>query len=74
MFPRAKKRKQTEEATEDSMASRLQLELGRDTLTKKSKSDGVSQNMNSFRTISFDDWLRLMMQVRSYISHPRLQD
>ncbi|RPD58991.1 TPR-like protein [Lentinus tigrinus ALCF2SS1-7] len=57
MFPRSS-RKQTSEATEDSMASRLQLELGRDALSRKS---AKSENVNTFRTISFEDWLRLFM-------------
>ncbi|KAI0766969.1 TPR-like protein [Trametes elegans] len=57
MFPRST-RKQTTEASEDSMASRLQLELGRDTLARK----GVkADNVNAFRTISFEDWMRLFM-------------
>ncbi|KAH9893442.1 TPR-like protein [Cubamyces lactineus] len=57
MFPRSA-RKQTTEASEDNMASRLQLELGRDTLARKgTKSD----NVNTFRTISFENWLRLFM-------------
>ncbi|KAM5536661.1 hypothetical protein V8D89_009756 [Ganoderma adspersum] len=57
MFPRSS-RKQTAEASEDSMASRLQLELGRDTLTRKA---AKSENVNNFRAISFEDWLRLFM-------------
>ncbi|KAI0629317.1 TPR-like protein [Trametes polyzona] len=57
MFPRSS-RKQTTEASEDNMASRLQLELGRDTLTRK----GVkTENVNTFRTIPFDDWMRLFL-------------
>ncbi|GBE87309.1 TPR-like protein [Sparassis crispa] len=56
MFPRSS-RKQTAEASEESMASRLQLELGRDSITRKSRAEGV----DTFRTISFDDWLRLFM-------------
>lgn len=81
MFPRSRRRKQSDEANEDSMASRLQLELGtyssinhcqyradvalgRDSLSRKSKVDGTSsQTLDSFRKISFDDWLRLFMQV-----------
>ncbi|GBE87286.1 hypothetical protein SCP_1005340 [Sparassis crispa] len=56
MFPRSS-RKQTAEASEESMASRLQLELGRDSITRKSRAEGV----DTFRTVSFDDWLRLFM-------------
>ncbi|KAI0642215.1 TPR-like protein [Trametes meyenii] len=57
MFPRSA-RKQTTEASEDSMASRLQLDLGRDTLVRKGTKN---ENVSTFRTISFDDWLRLFM-------------
>ncbi|KAI0372638.1 TPR-like protein [Pilatotrama ljubarskyi] len=57
MFPRSA-RKQTTEASEDSMASRLQLELGRDTLARKG---AKAENVNTFRTIPFDDWMRLFM-------------
>ncbi|KAI0730796.1 TPR-like protein [Earliella scabrosa] len=57
MFPRSS-RKQTAEASEDSMASRLQLELGRDSLARKA---AKSENVNTFRGISFDDWMRLFM-------------
>ncbi|KAI0664249.1 TPR-like protein [Cubamyces menziesii] len=57
MFPRSA-RKQTTEASEDNMASRLQLELGRDTLARKG---AKSENVNTFRTISFENWLRLFM-------------
>ncbi|TBU44059.1 TPR-like protein [Dichomitus squalens] len=57
MFPRSA-RKQTTEASEDSMASRLQLELGRDTLARKA---AKSENVNNFRGISFEDWSRLFM-------------
>ncbi|CAL1715852.1 unnamed protein product [Somion occarium] len=61
MFPRSRKR--ITEATENDMASRLQLELGRDTIARKSKSDGSgSGDLDSFRTVKFDDWLRLFMQ------------
>ncbi|KAL7280359.1 hypothetical protein ACG7TL_005282 [Trametes sanguinea] len=57
MFPRSA-RKQTTEASEDNMASRLQLELGRDTLVRKG---AKTENVNTFRTIPFDDWMRLFM-------------
>ncbi|KAI0820756.1 TPR-like protein [Trametes gibbosa] len=57
MFPRSA-RKQTTEASEDDMASRLQLELGRDTLARKG---AKTENVNTFRTISFDNWMRLFM-------------
>ncbi|KAI9062521.1 TPR-like protein [Trametes sanguinea] len=57
MFPRSA-RKQTAEASEDSMASRLQLELGRDSLVRKGTK---AENVNTFRTIPFDDWMRLFL-------------
>ncbi|PCH42829.1 TPR-like protein [Wolfiporia cocos MD-104 SS10] len=61
MFPRSS-RKQTMEASEESMASRLQLELGRDTISRKAKSDGKSSStVDTFRTVTFDEWLRLFM-------------
>ncbi|KAL4243959.1 Transcription factor Tfc4/TFIIIC-102/Sfc4 [Abortiporus biennis] len=65
MFPRSARRhndNENSEANEDSMASRLQLELGRDTIRKAKSDVGQSRAVDSFRTISFDDWLRLFMQ------------
>ncbi|KAI0339047.1 TPR-like protein [Trametopsis cervina] len=63
MFPRAARKTQntSAEASEESMASRLQLELGRDSMAKKAKTDGT-RVLDSFRTISFTDWLRTFMQ------------
>ncbi|EPS96052.1 hypothetical protein FOMPIDRAFT_1151328 [Fomitopsis schrenkii] len=61
MFPRSS-RKQTAEASEESMASRLQLELGRDTIARKAKADGFNTGgVDTFRTVSFDEWLRLFL-------------
>ncbi|KAI0945905.1 hypothetical protein AcV7_010019 [Taiwanofungus camphoratus] len=61
MFPRSS-RKQTTEASEESMASRLQLELGHDSMVRTARTEGVkSDKQNTFRTISFDEWLRLFM-------------
>ncbi|KAH9944859.1 TPR-like protein [Amylocystis lapponica] len=64
MFPRTS-RKQTAEANEENMVARLQLELGRDGPTHtshKAKSDGAkSATVTTFRTVSFDDWLRLFI-------------
>ncbi len=37
---------------------------GRDTLTRKG---AKAENVNTFRTIPFDDWLRLFMHVESSI-------
>ncbi|EMD31266.1 hypothetical protein CERSUDRAFT_145423 [Gelatoporia subvermispora B] len=62
MFPRSS-RKQITEQSEDSMASRLQLEIGLEGSSRKIKSEGTKgERLNAFRTISFDDWLRLFMQ------------
>ncbi|THH16344.1 hypothetical protein EUX98_g9314 [Antrodiella citrinella] len=60
MFPRSVKRKTTE-ASEESMAVRLQLELGRDTIGQSSHG-AKGKHIDSFRTIPFDKWLRLFMQ------------
>ncbi|KAH9921621.1 TPR-like protein [Fomitopsis serialis] len=61
MFPRSSRR-QTAEASEESMASRLQLELGRDTIARKARGDGINTGgLDTFRTISFDEWLRLFL-------------
>ncbi|KAF6756226.1 hypothetical protein DFP72DRAFT_894942 [Ephemerocybe angulata] len=64
MFPRCGKRKQrTEtEADEDRMASRLQLDLERDNIARKSKAVDKQGGVNLFRGVSFDDWLRMMIQ------------
>ncbi|KAI0072549.1 TPR-like protein [Panus rudis PR-1116 ss-1] len=63
MFPSKRANRQRTEANEDDMASRLQLELGRDALARKSKASGSSNTyLDHFRGISFDDWLRLFMQ------------
>lgn len=78
MFPRSWRR--TTEASEESMAVRLQLELRESAghlimyptvhITVGRDSSGqVGQNvkgnrMDAFRTIPFDSWLRLFMQVR----------
>jgi len=60
MFPRSVKRKTTE-ASEESMAVRLQLELGRDTMGQNTQG-AKGKYVDNFRTISFDKWLRLFMQ------------
>ncbi|KAF9526180.1 hypothetical protein CPB83DRAFT_896331 [Crepidotus variabilis] len=64
MFPRNRMRKrQGTEADEDQMASRLQLDLERDTLARKSvRSGDMSGAVDVFRGVSFNDWLRLFMQ------------
>ncbi|RXW22111.1 hypothetical protein EST38_g3735 [Candolleomyces aberdarensis] len=64
MFPRSRKRKQQAEteADEDRMASRLQLDLERDSLARKAKSVDKPGSVNIFRGVSFDDWLRMIIQ------------
>ncbi|KAF8812960.1 TPR-like protein [Phlegmacium glaucopus] len=64
MFPRARmKRREETEADEDRMASRLQLDLERDSLARKlAKSGQKGDAVDDFRGVSFDDWLRLFMQ------------
>ncbi|KAI0738457.1 TPR-like protein [Daedaleopsis nitida] len=57
MFSRSS-RQRLSEANEDNMASRLQLEIGRDALGRKALK---SENVDNFRTIHFADWLRLFM-------------
>jgi hypothetical protein len=39
---------------------------GRETMVKKSKADG-EKGLDAFRTIVFDEWLRLFMQVSCVI-------
>ncbi|CCM04149.1 uncharacterized protein FIBRA_06311 [Fibroporia radiculosa] len=60
MFPRSL-RKQAEEANEESMASRLQLDLRRESATRKMKSEINPGGVDVFRTIPFDEWLRLFL-------------
>lgn len=65
MFPRShrKKQKVETEADEDRMASRLQLDLERDSMSRKAtKGDAQIGKVDVFRGISFDDWLKLFMQ------------
>lgn len=44
------------------LAPSLSMDLGRESMNKRSK--GSSEELDSFRKIKFDDWLRLFMQVR----------
>ena len=38
--------------------------IGRDSMSRKSRNEnGSSPTVNTFRTVAFDDWLRLFMQV-----------
>jgi len=63
MFPRHRKRREETEADEDNMASRLQLDLERDSLNRKSARNGQKGDaVDNFRGVSFDDWLRLIVQ------------
>ncbi|EIN05645.1 TPR-like protein [Punctularia strigosozonata HHB-11173 SS5] len=48
------------EDNEDSMASRLQLDLAFDSLQRKAK--GKDGRIHIFRGLSFDDWLSVFMQ------------
>ncbi|KAG5642745.1 hypothetical protein DXG03_002260 [Asterophora parasitica] len=60
MFPRSRPQQDNQhEEDEDRMASRLNLDLEHDTLTKKSTRDKA---VDVFRGVSFNDWLRLIMQ------------
>jgi general transcription factor 3C polypeptide 3 (transcription factor C subunit 4) len=65
MLPRTRQRKQPvqTEADEDRMASRLQLDLERDTLSRKYKAADKQGSINIFRGVSFDEWLRVIIQV-----------
>ncbi|KIJ64224.1 hypothetical protein HYDPIDRAFT_175610 [Hydnomerulius pinastri MD-312] len=61
MFPR-RGRQHPNEAEEDRMASRLEL-IERDKHIRKSKDDGqLQEKVDSFRGVSFDNWLRVFMQ------------
>ncbi|CAA7263975.1 unnamed protein product [Cyclocybe aegerita] len=67
MFPRRtrmRKRGAAEiEADEERMASRLQLDLERDSPGRKSSRTGErGRAVDVFRGVSFDDWLKLFMQ------------
>ncbi|EAU87482.2 hypothetical protein CC1G_02241 [Coprinopsis cinerea okayama7 len=67
MFPRSgrkKRERQRTEVEEDQMASRLQLDLERDTLarTQKSKQQASDKGVDNFRGVSFDEWLRMIFQ------------
>ncbi|KAF4563013.1 transcription factor TFIIIC subunit tfc4 [Pleurotus pulmonarius] len=62
MFPRARAGSTTE-ADEDSMASRLHLDLERDSMMKKlGKSSEAKGDLRMFRGVSFDDWMNVFMQ------------
>ncbi|KAF9011799.1 hypothetical protein BDQ17DRAFT_1420213 [Cyathus striatus] len=62
MFPRSRASKQQaeNEEDEDRMASRLHLDIERDTMARKSGKE--KQGVEVFRGISFDEWLKLFMQ------------
>ncbi|TCD69113.1 transcription factor TFIIIC subunit tfc4 [Steccherinum ochraceum] len=61
MFPRSTRRKVTE-ASEDSLVLRLQLELGGEGTSQQRSQSAKGRYVDNFRTITFDDWLRLFMQ------------
>lgn len=65
MLPRSGQRKQPvqTEADEDRMASRLQLDLERDNISRKNKAADKQGSINVFRGVSFDEWLRMIIQV-----------
>ncbi|KAF8549682.1 TPR-like protein [Imleria badia] len=61
MFPRRRQQRQSE-TEEERMASRLEL-IERDKHLRKSKDDGQQpEKVDSFRGVSFENWLRLFMQ------------
>ncbi|TFK72655.1 TPR-like protein [Pluteus cervinus] len=63
MFPRRKRMLQPQkeiEADEDRMATRLVLEMEYDTLSKKQSKQGI--HLDNFRGVSFEDWLRVIIQ------------
>lgn len=78
MTRRSRKAKRSQEDEEDSMASRLELELGKlsnplrsrlvhviseyESRARKDKSEGKI-DPNYFRSIHFNDWLAVIMQV-----------
>ncbi|KNZ78575.1 Transcription factor tau subunit sfc4, partial [Termitomyces sp. J132] len=60
MFPRSRpKQNNQNEVDEDRMASRLNLDLEQDSLSKKSAKDRA---VDIFRGVSFSEWLRVIMQ------------
>ncbi|KAG6843906.1 hypothetical protein H0H87_011895, partial [Tephrocybe sp. NHM501043] len=62
MFPRSRPKKESQkqnEEDEDRMASRLNLDLEQDTLSRKSAKDRA---VDVFRGVSFTDWLRVIIQ------------
>ncbi|KAG6826536.1 hypothetical protein H0H92_015434, partial [Tricholoma furcatifolium] len=60
MFPRSRRKQESQnEADEDRMASRLNLDLEQDTLSKKSAKDRA---VDVFRGVSFSEWLHIIMQ------------
>lgn len=65
MFPRTRQSRHNEEEDQDRMASRLQLDLGRDAMARQAAKSGGSAagSVDVFRGVSFDDWLRIFMQV-----------
>ncbi|TRM61397.1 hypothetical protein BD626DRAFT_434670 [Schizophyllum amplum] len=72
LFRMGKRRKRTAqetEAEEDRMASRLQLDLEGDSVRKvKGGAKNTNEKVEHFRTIHFDDWLRMTMQYCFFVT------
>jgi hypothetical protein len=85
MLPkRAKQSAKTTEESEDEMASRLHLDIGKDRPTAapwlswltlqiervrlshdRANESNKSKAVDNFRSVTFDNWLRLFMQVKA---------
>ncbi|KAI6031287.1 hypothetical protein BKA83DRAFT_4198140 [Pisolithus microcarpus] len=62
MFPKRRSQRRTDGADEDRMASRLELNE-RDKHVRRGRDDGLNpEKVDSFRGVSFDNWLRVFMQ------------
>ncbi|KAI6048063.1 hypothetical protein EDC04DRAFT_2556141 [Pisolithus marmoratus] len=62
MFPKRRYQRRTDGADEDRMASRLELNE-RNKHVRKGRDDELSpEKVDSFRGVSFDNWLRIFMQ------------
>lgn len=62
MFPKRRHQRRTDGADEDRMASRLELNE-RDKHIRKGRDDSLNtEKVDSFRGVSFENWLRVFMQ------------
>ncbi|KAJ7848411.1 hypothetical protein B0H13DRAFT_2361910 [Mycena leptocephala] len=61
MFPTRKTTK-LEEGDENRMLCRLQFDLAHDTTARKTRSGDKYNQVDVFRGVSFDDWMRLFIQ------------